>query len=68
VVIAFLDANIFPHTWLTDVLLTFAESHMFDPEFSSEVLEEARCALTQDMGRDPHWVDRYLAVMRAMME
>ncbi len=67
-VIAFLDANIFPHTWLTDVLLTFAEFHMFDPEFSNEVLEEARCALTQDMGRDPHWVDRYLAVMRAMME
>lgn len=59
-VVAFLDANIFPHTWLTDVLLTFADFGMFDPEYSEEVLEEARGAFIEDLKQDPHWVDRYL--------
>lgn len=63
-VIAFLDANIFPHTWLTDVLLTFADHHLFDPQFSDDVLEEARRAFVDDLGHDPTWVDRYLAAIR----
>lgn len=63
-VVAFLDANIFPHTWLTDVLLTFADYHLFDPAFSDDVLEEARCAFVEDLGKDPVWVDRYLAAIR----
>ena len=63
-IIAFLDANIFPHTWLTDVLLTFADHHLFDPEFSDDVLEEARRALVEDLGHDSVWVGRYLAAIR----
>ncbi|PLS31529.1 PIN domain-containing protein [Bifidobacterium margollesii] len=63
-VIAFLDANIFPHTWLTDVLLTFADHHLFDPQFSDDVLEKARRTFVEDLGRDPTWVDRYLAAIR----
>ncbi|RSX52390.1 PIN domain-containing protein [Bifidobacterium callimiconis] len=63
-VVAFLDANIFPHTWLTDVLLTFADHHLFDPEYSDDVLEEARRAFVDDLGKDPAWVDRYLSAIR----
>ena len=59
-VVAFLDANIFPHTWLTDVLLTFADFSMFDPEYSEDVLEEARRAFVEDLKQDPRWVNRYL--------
>lgn len=62
-IVAFLDANIFPHTWLTDVLPTFADHHMFDPEFSNEVLGEARRALIDDLGKDPIWTERYLTAI-----
>ncbi|WP_162178982.1 PIN domain-containing protein [Bifidobacterium stellenboschense] len=62
--VAFLDANIFPHTWLTDVLLTFAVHHLFDLEYSDDVLEEARRAFVDDLGKDSAWVDRYLSAIR----
>ena len=63
-IVAFLDANIFPHTWLTDVLLTFAEHHIFDPEFSDDVLSEASRAFIDDLGKEPVWVNRYLTAIR----
>ncbi|MBW3090207.1 PIN domain-containing protein [Bifidobacterium miconisargentati] len=63
-VVTFLDANIFLHTWLTDVLLTFADHHLFDPEYSDDVLEEARRAFVDVLNKDPIWVDRYLSAIR----
>ena len=64
--IAFLDANIFPHVALTDVLLTFADFHLYDPIFSVGVLQEARRALIDDLGKDPAAVDRYVNAIRSI--
>ena len=49
-IVAFLDANIFPHSWATDVLMTFADRRMFDPVFSEAVLAEARRAMVGRWG------------------
>lgn len=64
--IAFLDANIFPHVVLTDVLLTFADFHLYDPIFSEDVLQEARRAMIDALGKDPAAVDRYFNAVRSI--
>lgn len=62
--IAFIDANIFPHVWLTDVLLTMADFAIFEPVFSEKVLQEAHKALIDDLHRDEKYVSRYLNSIR----
>lgn len=42
---AFIDANVFVHSWTTDVMLSFADTGLFEPLWSEAVLDEAREAL-----------------------
>lgn len=67
-VTAFLDANIFPHVWLTDVLLTFADFDIFFPIFSEKVLQEAERAFTDKLRKDPKFASRYIDQIRAIDE
>ena len=47
-----LDANVFVTFWMLDVLLSFAESGLFEPRWSVRVLEEAEKALYGLIGID----------------
>lgn len=64
--IAFLDANVFPHVWLTDVLLTFADFNLFSPIFSEEVLQEATRTFIDKLGKTPDFVMRYIEQIRTI--
>lgn len=64
--IAFLDANVFPHVRLTDVLLTFADFNLFSPIFSEEVLQEATRTFIDKLGKTPDFVMRYIEQIRTI--
>lgn len=40
--VVLLDANVFPTTWLLDILLTLDEHEIVDVVWSERILDEAR--------------------------
>ena len=39
---AVLDANVFYSTWVTDVLLSFADADLYEPAWSDRIMGEVR--------------------------
>ena len=44
---AFIDANVFVHVWTLDVLLSAADTGMFEPRWSEGVVHEAERAFSE---------------------
>lgn len=53
--------RVYHYRRLTDVLLTFAYYHLFDPELSDDVLKEARRAFIEDLGKNPSDSELYFS-------
>lgn len=51
--VVLLDANVFPTTWLLDILLTLDEHEIVDVVWSERILDEARRAMVERQHRDP---------------
>lgn len=58
---AVLDANVFYSTWVTDVLLSFADADLYEPVWSDRIMGEVRNHLPQVWSRaTQEGVDKYL--------
>ena len=64
--VVLLDANVFPTTWLLDILLTLDEHEIVDVVWSERILDEARRAMVERQHRDPDRIDCFLASIRSM--
>lgn len=64
--VALLDANVFPTTWLLDILLTLDEHEIVDVVWSERILDETRRAMVERQHRDPDRIDRFLDSIRSM--
>ena len=64
--VALLDANVFPTTWLLDILLTLDEHNIVDVVWSERILDEARRTLIERQHRNPTKVQRFLDAIRSM--
>lgn len=51
--VALLDANVFPTTWLLDILLTLDEHNLIDAAWSERILDEVRRTLVERQHRNP---------------
>jgi hypothetical protein len=49
--VALLDANMFPTTWLLDILLTLDEHNPIDAVWSERILDEVRRTLVERQRR-----------------
>lgn len=61
--VALLDANLFVPTWMIDVLLCFAEAHLYDPVWSERIMDEARAAMMRVRGMSESDAWRATALM-----
>lgn len=64
--VVLLDANVFPTTWLLDILLTLDEHEIVDVVWSERILDEVRRAMVERQHRDPDRIDCFLASIRSM--
>lgn len=64
--VVLLDANVFPTTWLLDILLTLDEHEIVDVVWSERILDETRRAMVERQHRDPERIDRFLDSIRSM--
>lgn len=64
--VVLLDANVFPTTWLLDILLTLDEHEIVDVVWSERILDEVRRAMVERQHRDPERIDRFLDSIRSM--
>lgn len=64
--VALLDANVFPTTWLLDILLTLDEHNLIDAAWSERILDEVRRTLVERQHRNPAQADRFLNAIRSM--
>lgn len=64
--VALLDANVFPTTWLLDILLTLDEYNLIDAVWSERILGEVRCTLVERQRRKPAQAERFLDAIRSM--
>lgn len=62
--VVLLDANVFPTTWLLDILLTLDEHEIVDVVWSERILDEARRAMVERQHRDPDRIDCFPASIR----
>ena len=61
---AVLDANVFYSTWVTDVLLSFADADLYEPAWSDRIMGEVRNHLPHVWSRaTQEGVDKYLAIL-----
>lgn len=59
-----LDANVFYSTWVTDVLLSFADADLYEPAWSDRIMGEVRNHLPHVWSRaTQEGVDKYLAIL-----
>lgn len=64
--VVLLDANVFPTTWLLDILLTLDDHAIIDAAWSERILDEARRAMVDRQHRDPDSVDNFMKPIRSM--
>lgn len=61
---AVLDANVFYSTWVTDVLLSFADADLYEPAWSDRIMGEVRNHLPHVWPRaTQEGVDKYLTIL-----
>jgi hypothetical protein len=61
---AVLDANVFYSTWVTDVLLSFADADLYEPAWSDRIMGEVRSHLPHVWSRaTQEGVDKYLTIL-----
>lgn len=61
---AVLDANVFYSTWVTDVLLSFADAELYEPVWSGRIMGEVRNHLPQVWScATREGVDKYLTTL-----
>ncbi|NMM96598.1 PIN domain-containing protein [Bifidobacterium sp. DSM 109960] len=64
--VAVLDANVFPTTWLLDILLTLDEHNRIDAVWSERILTEVRRTLIERQHRNPVQVESFLRAICSM--
>ncbi len=64
--VVLLDANVFPTTWLLDILLTLDEHNLIDAVWSERILDEVRRTLVERQHRNPLQTERFLDAIRSM--
>ncbi len=64
--VVLLDANVFPTTWLLDILLTLDEHNLIDAVWSERILDEVRRTLVECQYRNSLQTERFLDAIRSM--